>query len=373
MSIAKSWGKFFNYNMGSKKKKQQKKKDFQKVKLRVGKTAAKPDNYTDTSFTARSISLPNQTLNKTTALKEQADLTHHLQLAKHHSASTRKEVLQYIESHLPSNPSLYKQILTLTVSLITDQSASVRLAFVSLLSASADKQPGLLELHMRSILLFIHSAMSHIQGEIRASSSAVLDVMVKKAPLPLVRGHFVKTLRSYFSLMAWTLSGDKKAVSLAVTTTATLGGLSKKTRINHLGVLRGFLDAALFENQESNPLAIDWSTCSTVHPQTQKHMLPANPQAYSPLKLYVQELPSHATAVRDDNAEEGAYSLGDIDAVSTEDLATRRKIMHDVFFGPLMKNLQNIVKEGGEVGRVANSCVGVLERFEKAYKVSEEN
>lgn len=361
--------------MGSNRKKKEKKKDFQKRKLRVGKTAARADNHTDTSFTAKTISLPSQSLAKkpdSDAVTEQVDLTHHLLLTKHHAAATRKEVLLYIQNHLPSNPSLYKQILTLTVSLVTDQSNGVRLAFVSLLAACAQKQPGLLELHMRSIVLFVHSAMSHIQGDIRGTSSAVLKVLVDHAAPALVKGHFVKTLRSYFSLMSWTLSGDKKAVSLAVNTSAALGGASKKARVAHLTVLQKFLDAALFESTQEQPSAIDWTTTSTIHPQTSRFMLPSNPQAYAPLKLFYHELPSNR--IEDDgDVEDGAYSLRDIDNVSTEDQATRRKILHDVFLGPLKKNLTNIVREGGEAGKEANSCLVTLDRFEEEYKKAQDN
>lgn len=40
--------------MGSSaKRKKEKKKDFQKVKLKVGKTKAKADNFTNTSFKAK--------------------------------------------------------------------------------------------------------------------------------------------------------------------------------------------------------------------------------------------------------------------------------------------------------------------------------
>ena len=40
--------------MGSStKKKKEKKKDFQKPKLKVGKAKAKPDNFTDTSFRSK--------------------------------------------------------------------------------------------------------------------------------------------------------------------------------------------------------------------------------------------------------------------------------------------------------------------------------
>lgn len=353
--------------MGSKKKKAEKKKDFQKTKLRVGKTAARPDNYTDTSFTAKSISLPNQTIAKsklaTTSTESDGDidLSHHLQLTKHHSASTRKEVLAFIESHLPSNSASYKQILTVTLSLLTDQSESVRSAFVSLLSACADRQPGFLQLHMRSIVLFVHSAMSHIRGEVRASSTQALDILVQKAPQALVAGFMVKSLRSFFSLLSWTLSDDKKAVSLAVNTTASLGGVSKKTRARHLAVLGRLLEASLFENK-SDTESIDWTKCSVIHQQTPQFMLPLTPQAYSQLKLFVDELSSlqkSAGAAGNDK-----YSLADINDLSTEDIETRRKIVADVFLAPLRKNLSATTRDGGEVGIEANKCVAILDRFE---------
>ncbi|KAM9907559.1 hypothetical protein OXX79_000873 [Metschnikowia pulcherrima] len=362
--------------MGSKRKRSEKKKDFQKTKLKVGKTLAKPDNYTDTSFTAKSISLPNQTIAKKGVANDEernnkgdVDLTHQLSLVKHHSASTRKEVVNFIEAHLPSNTSTYKQILTLTISLVTDQSASVRGAFVSLLSACADKQPGFLELHMRTIVLFVHSAMTHIKSEIRGSSTKVLDVLVQKAPLPLAKGHFVKTLRSFFPLLSWTLSGDKKALSLAVNTSDSLGGVSSKVRTHHLVVLERLLETALFEaGNDTGSFAIDWSKCSAVHPQSPRFLLPSNPQAYSQLKLFIDELPTNIGQGSD--TAEGSFALSDIDNVSTEDQETRRKITYDVFLLPLRKNLANAVREGGEFGKQANKCLGVLDSFAKAYEAS---
>lgn len=44
---------------GSRKNKE-KKKDFQKVKLKVGKQLAKADNFTDTSFKSRAIHIREQ-------------------------------------------------------------------------------------------------------------------------------------------------------------------------------------------------------------------------------------------------------------------------------------------------------------------------
>lgn len=357
--------------MGTKKKKAEKKKDFQKRKLRVGKTSARPDNYTDTSFSAKSISLPNQTIAKhktgSGQLKDpngDVDLSHYLQLAKHHLASTRKEVLAFIEAHLPSNSASYKQILTQTLSLLTDECGSVRRAFVSLLSACADRQPGFLQLHMRSIILFIHSAMSHIRSEVRASSTQALNVLVTKAANALVTGFLVKTLRSFFSLLSWTLTDDTKAVSLAVNTTASLGGVSKKTRAYHIAVLTRLLDAALFADN-SDSASMDWTKCSAIHPQTRQFMLPLNPQEFAQLKLFVNELPNQETsgAVLSD-----IYSLADINAVSTEDIETRRKIVKDVFLKPLRRNISVAARDGGEVGLEANKCILILDRFDNELK-----
>lgn len=358
--------------MGSKKKKAEKKKDFQKTRLRVGKTAARPDNYTDTSFTAKSISLPNQTIAKpklaiSTSVDTEGDvdLSHHLQLVKHHSSSTRKEVLAFIEAHLPANSASYKQILTVTISLLTDQSESVRSAFVSLLAACADRQPGFLQLHMRSLILYIHSAMSHIRSEVRTTSTQALNILVTKAPQALVTGFLVKTLRGFFSLLSWTISDDKKAVSLSVNTTASLGGVSKKTRARHLSVLARLLEAALF-NSGTEDSAIDWSKCSVVHLQTAQFMLPLSPQVFAQLKLFVDELPSQN--IRSSAAGNDVYTLSDVDEISTEDLETRRKIIYDVFLAPLRKNLNSTNQDGGEVGTESQRCLTILDRFETAYK-----
>jgi pre-rRNA-processing protein IPI1 len=47
--------------MGSSaKKKKDKKKDFQKAKLKVGKARAKADNFTDTSFKSKCTALPSR-------------------------------------------------------------------------------------------------------------------------------------------------------------------------------------------------------------------------------------------------------------------------------------------------------------------------
>lgn len=345
--------------MGSKRKKTEKQKDFVKKKLKVGKTAAKPDNHTDTSFSARTISLPHQgslTRNAAAALgvRSEAELLRHLSLAKHHAAATRREVLLYVEQHLPTdNPSLFKQIITAITPLVADPSQGVRTQLALLLAACAHAAPGLLELHMRSLVLFIHAAMTHIQPEIRNWSSKFLGILVAHAGEALARMHFIKTLRLFFTVLAWPLVDDKRLVSLAVTSSAAAGPL-KSARVGHLSVLRQFLAAAL-----SEPPAEALEDVATIHPLTQRYLLPSRSRPFGSLKLFVKELPANSavTPSRDD-LDEGIFSLEDLATLLTEDLDTRRKVVEDVFLGPMVKNLDNLMKEGGEVGREAK---GVME------------
>lgn len=362
--------------MGSKKKKTEKQKDFVKTKLKVGKTKAKPDNYTDTSFVAKSISLPNQSLNQRTKSSstpttlqgpsEDIDLSHHLSLTKHHSSNTRKEVLGYIESHLPTNPSAYKAIITSITPLITDESLNVRQAVILLLNACVTRQPGLLALHIRPITLFIHAAMSHIQSDIRNTSTKFLQVIINHASQALIRSYFIKTLKNYFTLMAWTLKQDKKSVSLAITTSSSIGGSTKKARIHHLQILKSFLEKSLWEENDQTSL-INWDNIVSIHPQTNKYLLPDTPQTYSSLKLFIQEIPKPITNDEMGN-DEGKFTLGDLDLITTEDLDTRRKVLIDVFMEPMVKNLNNLVKEGGEVGREAHSCLNLFDKLNEELK-----
>lgn len=335
----------------SKRKKNQKAKDFVKPKLKVGKTAAKPANQTDTSFKAKTIALPNQLIVR--KVTSEQELIHQLLLTKHHSEQTRKEVLQNLEASLPENPSLYKQILASVVPLILDPEVQPQL--LSLLKKCATAQVGLMDLHIRTVVLFVLLAMSHIRNPVRNNSLKFLDILIEYAPLLLVEQYFVKVLKNYFSLMSWTLLNDKKAVSLAVTTALAQGGLAKKARPHHLQVLARFLKIALFDAPQTHD---DMTDALTIHPQLFRYLVPTAPQVFAPLKLFVNELPKVLADV----------SFADIDLVSAEDIQTRQWVFHDMFMPSMVKGLTPLVKEGGEVGREANNILALLDEFSTTYK-----
>lgn len=352
--------------MGPKKKKTEKQKDFVKPKLKVGKSKAKPDNYTDTSFTARSIALPTQSIRKKAESADggDIDLEHYLSLTRHHSSSTRKEVLNYIEKHLPSNPRGLKEVVTRTIPLITDQASEVATALVSLLTACGKKQPGLLELHIRPITLFILLAMTHLQPSVRNNSTKYLAILIEQVPEALLTSSFSKIMKAYFSLLSWSLRNDSKSKSVALTSSASLSTVSKKARASHLNVLRNFLSASLIQDE-----TIDDGNMSSeryvTHPLSAKYLFPSTPQPYLHYKLFVQEIKKlNPFSLLEDNAgNDSTLTLLDLDSLSSEDLDTRQKIMIDIFLNPLQKNLKDIVKEAGDAGREANLCLQVLQDF----------
>ncbi|KAG2181549.1 hypothetical protein INT44_008364, partial [Umbelopsis vinacea] len=78
----------------ARKKRQAKNEDFKKTRLKVGKKKVVADNFTDTSFKSKTISLPNQSIteDKSNLLTNSRNLTLSTLLSqmRHYSAGTRK-------------------------------------------------------------------------------------------------------------------------------------------------------------------------------------------------------------------------------------------------------------------------------------------
>ncbi|ODV96799.1 hypothetical protein PACTADRAFT_48611, partial [Pachysolen tannophilus NRRL Y-2460] len=274
------------------------------------------------------------------AVVEDVDLTRHLSLTKHHSATTRKEVLNYIEAHLPSNPSSYKNLLNSIVPLIMDQNSLVRQSLVSLLISISKKQEGIMELHARSIVLFIHSAMTHIQPDIRNDSTKFLKILVDYGPNSLIKSSWIKTLKCFCQLLNWQLNVDsKKSLSLSISTKSISSKSNSQSRLYHLEILSNFLNKGLFKfeiEKNLDDISNNDLKIYSIHALTNLYLLPTVPEPYTHLKLFIKELPS--------NTNPNNSSFIDLNNTSCEDIETRRKILIDFFEKPMKRGLtdQNI-------------------------------
>ncbi|TGZ83344.1 hypothetical protein EX30DRAFT_339536 [Ascodesmis nigricans] len=195
--------------MGSSaKKKAEKAADFKKTKLRVGKTAKKPDNFTSTSFRAKSIVLSTQSLHSA-APSEASKITHHLSLLSHHASAIRKESLAHLVSHPPPATALPKLL-----PLIVDTSAGVRKELLRLLSGGEAKpdattapsaaafSPQDIIAHLSLLRLYVFSAMTHIDPDIRRDAVLFLSWALTVAGVDMVEeGGWRRGLRDFVGIV----------------------------------------------------------------------------------------------------------------------------------------------------------------------------
>lgn len=218
--------------------------------------------------------------------------------------------------------------------LILDGSASVRtnlLKFLRLLPASdvADRA--------ESALLYIRAGMTHLAAEIRTDALAVLEWMLEIAGEDFVScpGGWVKTLKSFMSMMGWaTSSGSSKWTSA----TKASFGKAGKAFPKQLLALAQFLKAGLVES-DIIPVI---SGGSTMFPliDVQRHMIPTRSNAYAHLNLFGSS--------RD---EEGEMYI---------DKEDRQRVFHTRFQAAVQVGVENAKKEGGEAGRAAAVLTKVL-------------
>lgn len=296
--------------MGSKKKKQEKRKDFVKQRLKVGKTA-KAANHTDTSFKLKAISLPNQSVGE-------KSIQQYISLTKHHSPNTRKEVLIMLTKKLPDDPKLKQMLIKALIPMITDEDRDVRVALLDLFKVLIDTNTTLIEVNSNQLILYIHSAMNHISPLIHNGSVNFINLILEHFPSHIVKEHFVKTLDGFFNLLNWSKS-NKKVVS----------SVSKKNLLIHLNGLKSFLQASLEDTDSS----------VNVHYNALTHLyaFPAATNPFSQLNLF------------------------NVLNSSSTDIINRKKIISETYKPWMEFNLNNLINDSPEVANISRSILEIIE------------
>ncbi|KAK2626454.1 hypothetical protein QTJ16_003629 [Diplocarpon rosae] len=336
--------------MGSSmRKKKEKKKDFQKPKLRVGKTKAKADNFTDTSFRAKSIVLNQQSLT-TTAPSPAHQLNHYLSLASSSkSDSQRKDAMSYLVTRLSAAPSSAPTLpasilLPKLLPLILDGSASVR---TSLLQLFKLLPPPDVADRVSSVILYTRAGMTHLATEIRDDALNVLEWALDTTGDACVKcpGGWVKTLNSFMSMLGW--APDKSASKWSSESRASLSNKSNRSFARQVAVLAKFLEAGLHD--------------VTVYPERSLEEITFDPQTYMP--------PTVSDPFGYLNLFGGPR---DEDATAFMDAEARRRVFHRRFSAAIEKGAGEARKTGGETGRAGSRLAKVIrEGMEKFSAVDE--
>ncbi|KAJ2506150.1 rRNA processing protein [Coemansia sp. RSA 2052] len=222
------------------KKQQRKADDFKKVKLKVGKKKAPPTNATDTSFTAKSIVLAEQsiTVDKSSELTNSRNLTLKdlLSQLRHYSTPIRKDAVAGLADLLARYPEIIRAelgpIIEGSVRLVVDNEPAVRRSLLKLYSGLLPELPPRdLAPFVPLVVIFACSGMTHILDDIRADAVRFLDLLSEVAPRS-VSQFASKILPNFFSLLETntpTSDGSRASIN-SRTTLLTLG--------NRLSIMR---------------------------------------------------------------------------------------------------------------------------------------
>ncbi|EDO18656.1 hypothetical protein Kpol_1055p12 [Vanderwaltozyma polyspora DSM 70294] len=337
----------------STRKQKLKAKDFQKKKLKVGKGKDKPGNVTDTSFAARTISIKDQ------HLEHSNDLTKRLPLLKHHNVSVRKETLQLFQKSLPTiiDSSMMTPLLNQAIPLICDDSKQVRLAFIDLIDEIGKLNEQVLRLHCKYFVLYISMSMTHIVTAIQADSTKVLRVLLKYCGEEICRQAWVKLLDGIFSVLGWGKNGKNQAAGIVHTRKK-----DAKTVAIHLEALHDFIKYGCTDSNELNSNEGDGGETGSNDDNNQiinepnQFLIPNFPQPYEYLKLFTRELRKEGGS-----SETNSNTLNSNNSsLYSQDIANRLQILKEQYLASIEKELDLLIKEGGESGKTSNNLKQLL-------------
>ncbi|KAF2859701.1 hypothetical protein K470DRAFT_258713 [Piedraia hortae CBS 480.64] len=328
----------------SAKRRKEKKADFAKPKLKVGKARPKNTNATDTSFTAKSIVLKQQSVAQTrdaTAL-----FNHNLSLLGSRNEVQRRDALQHLTAAVVAAgnnglPQPTSSIVQKVQPLILDANSAVRQAALKFLRTLTDTRDfGSVD----KLLLYARAGTSHLSTDIRLSALDVLDWLLERYGDAVMEcaGGWIKTIQSLATVMGWQTpakaGGGEKWTSVG-RPTGTVG--SSKLFVRQLNTLAALLtigmtpkpvdeDAEQRRAREIFPLA-----------NADAYLLPTKSNPFGYLNLL--GLPRHA--------EDEAYPHVD----------DRISVFKDLKLGSILQlSVGSAMREGGEVGRAAARLDRVL-------------
>ncbi|CAN7998914.1 unnamed protein product [Ixodes hexagonus] len=251
--------------MGKNKKKQ---KDFQKVKLRVGRKLPQALNTTDTSFKTKKIVLrdrPSKAASGEPTTTRKLNIQDLIARLHHYNASSRLDALMGLKELGVGHPETFalhlKALLEILGTICSDKEGAVRRAALKVLrlvlgSVSADRLSPFGPL----LLSHLGCATNHLCPEVRHDALDLLNVLLDCVPALVVSAPY-GTLRNFLNMIS---ASAETPASLSVPPAKRRRVLSSQPGrrttnrvvwVRVLARLERFLQAALLVNFSPSPLA----------------------------------------------------------------------------------------------------------------------
>ncbi|CAG8506319.1 27779_t:CDS:2 [Racocetra persica] len=170
----------------SRRKKKAQQEDFKKPKLKIGKKKPQANNFTDTSFRSRAISLPEQSIAKDKS--DEITNTRNLSLNDLVTQLKHYNSIQGLKDYFRKHPSILSQSLSTIVNplsrLLVDDRCSKIIAHV-----------------LYGILSKRAKAMTHIHDDIRTDSIKFMELWLDIAPDVVVNEFWQRIVPNYIRLL----------------------------------------------------------------------------------------------------------------------------------------------------------------------------
>lgn len=241
--------------MPKSRKKKNEHKDFQKVKLKVGRKLQKADNVTNASFHTRTIQVTQKikTASSTEpSSKRKLNVGELLNQFQHYSTTTRVDAVMGLKDLLSSHTSVIEPNLTTilerSAQLFVDKDPVVRQSVIKLLkvvfSSLSDKY---MAPFFRVMSAHLCCAMTHIYEDIQSDSLQVLDLLLDFFP-KMVASNCSQILVNFIEQISRSkiiVNANTGKATQAVSSTSNLKTASHKWRAKVLARLHKLLTAIL--------------------------------------------------------------------------------------------------------------------------------
>ena len=371
--------------MGSSKRKKEKKKDFVKPKLKVGKTAAKANNHTSTDFKAKRISISSSAKHLVSGYSNSsAEYLKKFSVVRKTTSNlnSRKEILAEILETLKKDP--YQEthqvplddLIKILRTLFLDQSKKIRTDAREILVELIKHHNNLIVLNHDSLMLFIFSAMTHLKPTIRQDSiytlGAILDGGERLKKLT-VANHWIRVWKNILILMNWKKENKSYVDSNDF---KDYDGM----RLEQLNFIGRFLEAGCFE--EAVAPALEDSTLSAVQQHGLLHTYMIKPNMgmlYRNLKLFgnvnvvsntaASKISTLAALTGTANQYDSEDESNDLDdTMLCEDMNDRIKVFVEGFYNSVKNGLTDFTKvEDPKTVLLSDKLVKVVDEVKSKY------
>ena len=364
--------------MGSSRKKKEKKKDFVKPKLKVGKTLAKNANHTSTEFKAKKINVSSSIKHLITT-KNDSSIEYIKKLSVLKKTTTnltsRKEILAEFLTILQKDPmqETHKvpldELIKVIRVLFLDQSKKIRTDAREILSQLIKHHNNLIVLNHDSLMLFIFSAMTHLKPTIRQDSIFTLREILnggERLRSLTISNHWIRVWKNMLILLNWKKENKSYVDSNDF---KDFDGM----RLQQLTFLNDFLNFGCIQ-EETNEEEDDDNSIIQQHDLLSTYMIKPNMgMLYRNLKLsgnisIIQTTNTNNNVVSTEKSDFDDDSNDLDNTMLCEDVNDRIKVFIDGFYESIYNGLTDFTKvEDKKLVSLADNILKNIDKVKLKY------